>query len=308
MTVREQAKDRRADVLTRAEFLTGLRAALAGRTGYATGKLGLSEIFRLKYSVATASPDTRRALLKVLEPTLIFHCLNQHALFPPDPRFYLRFNEVTAGHLRALDCVGGFPHTRAMVRSIADFYDLRMPFIDFLDQEPDRSVPADEARCYLPDFRGRRLLIVCSFAELLRQRASREVFEGVWARTGKRWFYPAAVDALEFPYGYSAATHARYATSLDLFDEVAAEMARRDFDVALIAAAGLGIPLAAHAKSLGRVGIALGGALQVLFGVLGRRWRADPEWMGRYVNDRWIDMPARYRPPERNIADGGAYW
>ncbi len=295
-------------LMSRHQFLTGLRSALATGVGYATGKIGISEIHRLNYSIMAAESRHASSLLKALEPHLIYHCLIQSALFPADARFYLRFNEFYAEHLSALDCLGVFPELLGRSRRIPDFYRLRMPLIHFLDQEPERAIPADKENRYLPAFRGKRVLIVCSFAELLRERATREVFEGVWAKTGKRWFEPADVDALEFPYGYSATTHARYATSLELFEDIAGEMSRRTFDVALIAAASLGIPLAAHAKRLGKVGIALGGHLQVLFGVLGKRWRECAVWRERYVNDWWIDMPARYRPPEPLLVDGGAYW
>jgi hypothetical protein len=294
--------------MPRRQFLSGLRAALNAGVGYATGKLGISEIHRMNYSIVAAESRRAPGLLKALEPHLIYHCLNQHALFPPDARFYLRFNEFYAERLRELDCLGVFPELLERTRRVVEFYQLTMPLVGYLDQEPDRAVPADEENCYFPAFRGKRVLLVSSFAELLRARSTREVFEGVWAKTGKRWFEPAAVDALEFPYGYSATTHARYSSSLELFDEIAAEMSRRDFDVALIGAAGLGIPLAAHARRLGKVGLSLGGHLQVLFGVLGKRWRVQPEWQERYVNDWWIDMPARYRPPEQGIADDGAYW
>ncbi len=297
-----------AALISRQQFLAGLRAALADGAGYATGKLGVSEIQWLSYSVAAARAGQDSRLLRLLEPNFLFHGLKQLALFPADPRFYLQFSEVFTAHLRNLDCLGVVPDLLRYTQPLLDFYELRMPLVSYPHQEPDRSSPADEERCYLPDLADRRLLLVSSFAELLRERATREIFEGVWAKTGKRWFNSRSVEALEFPYGYTAATHRRYASSLELLDEIATEMSRRDFDVALIAAAGLGVPLASIAKQLGKVGLHLGGHLQVLFGVLGKRWRERPEWHERYFNDFWIDMPARYRPPETDIADGGAYW
>ena len=73
-------------------------------------------------------------------------------------------------------------------------------------------------------------------------------------------------------------------------------------------AAGLAVPIVSHIKGRGRVAIDLGGHLQVLFGVLGKRWRDSDEWRARYVNADWIDMPARYRPVETGVCDSGAYW
>jgi hypothetical protein len=289
-------------------FLGNLRAAVEEQRGYAAAKLGVDTIQRLSYSVAAVRSEPDSKLLRVLEPHLVFHSLKQEGLFPPDPQFYLHFNEFYARHLRNVDCLGVFPTLLRQTQSILAHYQLDMPLVDFDVHEPDRSSPSIEDNCYLPAFRGRKLLFVCSFAGLLQERATREIFEGVWAKTGKRWFYPASVEALEFPFGYTATTHERYASSLDLFEEIAGEMGRRDFDVALIAAAGLGIPLASYAKQLGKIAIHLGGHMQVLFGVLGKRWRGRRDWQERYFNEWWIEMPDRYRPPETDIADGGAYW
>jgi hypothetical protein len=176
----------------------------------------------------------------------------------------------------------------------------------YLDQEPHRGTPADDRLCYLPAFRGRRLLIVCASAELLRERANPETYEAVWSKIGKRWFEPASVQALTTPYSYGPQAPQRYGTALDLLDEITESMAAMDFDVALIAAGSLGIPIAAAVKRLGRVGISLGGHLQIVFGIHGERWLSESDWHRDYFNDAWIRMPAEYAPdviaPELN------YW
>ena len=173
----------------------------------------------------------------------------------------------------------------------------------FQDQEPPRSADAAD---WLDHLRGRRVLIVCPYADLLRDRARADVYEAVWAAAGKRWFDPAAVESLEIPYGFDPGTHARYRDALGLLDEIAARIGSLDFDCALIAAGGLGIPLAARVKAAGRVGISLGGHLQVVFGVHGERWLARPEWRERWLNDAWVGVPERYRP-DRALT-GEDYW
>ena len=55
--------------------------------------------------------------------------------------------------------------------------------------------------------------MVCPFADLLGERATRETFEAVWAKTGKRWFEPASVSGIELPYGFEPATQERFATA-----------------------------------------------------------------------------------------------
>jgi len=292
-------------LITKSEFIADLRGALESGWGFAAGKLGNSECAVLQYPrVRERVRDEPR--LRAFELALGHQALLHAGIFPREASFYRRWSEFFAARVASLDCVGVFAATLHESTQLLEFHAVPGKPMRFEDQEPDRSVPADEARCYLPLFRGRRLLLVCPFAELLRVRATRETFEAVWRKTGKPWFEPASVEAVEFPYGFAHATRERYATALDLLQDITCRIDARSFDVALIAAGGLGIPLASHVKRGGNVGISLGGHLQVLFGVLGRRWQERPEWHRDYFNEAWIDMPDRYKPdPAETDAN---YW
>src|SRR5207245_3927854 len=125
--------------------------------------------------------------------------------------------------------------------------------------------PGTPDDCYLPHFENSRVLLVCPFATVLRDRATKEIFEGVWSKSSRRrWFYPKSVEALEFPYGFSKETHERFPTAIHLFNYIVGLVEAREFDVALIGAGGLAIPLASHVKNMGKVGMDLGGHLQTI--------------------------------------------
>jgi hypothetical protein len=129
----------------------------------------------------------------------------------------------------------------------------------------------------------------------------------VWSKTGKKWFYPRSINALELPYGFSAETHKKYSTAIDLFNDIAREIDKREFDVALIGAAGLAIPIASYIKNMGKIGIDLGGHLQICFGVQGNRWRRRKDFERDYFNDWWVYLPAQYRPDPIEVGDYD-YW
>jgi hypothetical protein len=288
----------------RDQYRAELRDAIRSGRGWATGKIGISERAWLIYPLVLASEaDPRR--IRAYELSLAFKALRQAGIFPADPAFHRRFADAYLAQLQHLDALGLFPDGWSQQVRIVQAYSLAVPLVRFEDQEPDRSTPSREEACWLPALRDRRILLICPFAALLAQRAIEETFEAVWAKTGKRWFHPVDVDALELPYGFDPATQTRYGTALELLEAVKAEIDRRTFDVALIAAGGLGIPIASFVKERGRVGVSLGGHLQVLFGVLGERWRTR-EWLDRYVSDAWIDMPPRYRPNPALTSEN--YW
>ena len=165
--------------------------------------------------------------LAAFEAALLHRGLRHGGIFPADRDFYRRFTSRYVDEVRALDCLGLMPVTWGAAAPIVRSHGLEADLIDFLDQEPDRSAPADDGRCYLPHFEGRRLLLVSPFAELLRQRATTATFEAVWAKTGKRWPAPAAVDALELPYGFDPATQRDHGTALGLLESLTSQMAAR---------------------------------------------------------------------------------
>jgi hypothetical protein len=295
--------------LRKKDFIDSIKSALDENKSYASGKLGYSEELFMYYPILLGK-KINRAGTQTFENELFFHFLNQEGLFPGTPSFMLDFAKFYVEQIRKLDFLGLCFVPREL--EILKHYQLKNKFVYLLDQEPDRSTPDNPEKCYLQYFRDKKILIICPFAGILKERATREIFEGVWSRTGKKWFYPASIDALEFPYGFSKETQKRYATALDLLDSIKNEIAHRDFDVALIAAAGLAIPIAAYAKDIGKMGICLGGHLQAVFGVIGKRWWNMDDWKRDYFNSYWINVPERYKPRELSegmaVCDNGDYW
>jgi hypothetical protein len=290
--------------ISKRQFIAELAHAIEKRRGYATGKIGRTAQYMVKYEML-CQQNAPAAMIRELEYGLEFQCLKQQGIFPVDNSFYRRYSRFYIEQIRNLDCLGICYYPGEL--EILKYYQLTNKLIHYTDQEPDRSVPDNQGSCYLQFFGDKKILIICPFAEALKNRATQEVFEGVWWKTGKKWFRPASVEALEFPYGFAYETHKQYATVLDLLEEVKTRIHQRDFDIALIGAAGLAIPLASFIKDLGKVAVDLGGHLQFLFGVLGKRWRTT-DLQAKYFTRYWIDMPASYKPNETDVCDDGAYW
>ena len=288
-------------IISKADFIHELRTAIERQTGYATGKIGATAQYMVSYEMFLDTESDKNKI-REFESGLERACLKQQGIYPVDNEFYRQYGKFYIDHARNLDTLGICYYSGEV--KILKYYRLNNKLIYYVNQEPERS----EENCYLPYFRDKRLLIVCPFGDVLKSQATKEIFEGVWSKTGKKWFYPKSVDALEFPYGFAPDTHRIYPTVLELFDDIKNRLHRKDFDVALIAAAGLAIPIASYIKSMGKIAIDLGGHLQFVFGVLGKRWRDSEDGKRNYYNDFWIDMPARYKPKETDVCDNGAYW
>ena len=89
---------------------------------------------------------------------------------------------------------------------------------------------------------------------------------------------------------------------------IAAVDAAGPFDVALLSCGGLGMLLAAHLRATHRSAIYMGGAMQLLFGVRGKRWNSMPAYKEAMANPNWRSPMLSERPPKLNDVENGAYW
>lgn len=290
----------------RKHFLSAVRDAVEKKQGFAVGRNRDGRHW-MGYQLAlqNGADGLQR---QAFETALKFHCLKQNGIYPVTLDFILRFNQDYVESLNKLDfyALRGVGNEAAMLNA----YQISARLIDFGDLEPDRSPRAsDPDNCYLYSFARKRVLLVSPIANLLAGRANKQVFEGVWEKIGKPWFAPKAVVPVEIPFAMARATRVRHPTVFDLCEWIMDQVERKDFDIALIGASGLGIPLAARIRDMGKVAISIGSDLQILFGVKGRRWEERASWRKRYFNEYWINVPPEYCFPEMgDMGDGGAYW
>ena len=110
----------------------------------------------------------------------------------------------------------------------------------------------------------------------------------------------------------------RFKDWFEALDYMKTEIDKMDYDVCLIGCGAYGFHLAAHVKRSGKKGIHLGGALQLLFGIKGKRWE-DPnygvkEWgipSGLYsnlMNEYWVRPGENDRPKNAEKVEGACYW
>lgn len=96
----------------------------------------------------------------------------------------------------------------------------------------------------------------------------------------------------------------------ETLDSMCEEISKLDFDIALVACGGYGLPMCNYIYTkLNRSAIYVGGGLQLLFGVIGKRWDNREIWVNFKKTRKLI------RPSGDEIIDnfyknveGGSYW
>src|SRR5499426_3612070 len=170
-------------IISKADFIHELRTAIERQTGYATGKIGATAQYMVSYEMFLDT-ESDKTKIREFESGLERACLKQQGIYPVDNEFYRQYSKFYIYHAKNLDTLGICYYSGEV--EILKYYRLNNKLIYYVNQEPERS----EENCYLPYFRDKRLLIVCPFGDILKSQATKEIFEGVWSKTGKKWFYP----------------------------------------------------------------------------------------------------------------------
>lgn len=101
----------------------------------------------------------------------------------------------------------------------------------------------------------------------------------------------------------------RFETWFDALDYMTEQCKNIDFDVAIIGCGAYGYPLASRIKNMGKVAIHLGGATQLLFGIMGNRWETTHNEIAKEIaNEYWIRPAAEERPKSSDKVEDGCYW
>lgn len=150
---------------------------------------------------------------------------------------------------------------------------------------------------------GKKVLIIHPYEESIRKQYQRR--EKIYPNTNiLPQFELQIVKAVQTIGNHK---DERFHSWFEALEYMYNEAMQKDFDVALIGCGAYGFPLAAKLKASGKMAIHMGGVLQILFGIKGKRWDVLPDIASKY-NEYWI------RPNENETVDmkeqieGGCYW
>jgi hypothetical protein len=213
---------------------------------------------------------------------------------PRSRAFYRRFADLAYEGVRNLDYMGVWKtaHEFAVLRSLP-----RHP--GFFDGEM-LSPTMPNSGHWLESLEGKRVLVFSPFKDSIERQLPR--MGQIWRE--RRWNWRADFSVVQFPYLIDDDCPLSW---VDVLSGMVTRLKNKDYDVALFGCGGLGMPLAAAAKSAGRIGIQMGGHLQLLFGIYGRR-HLEQEWHSRWINDSWVRPTPGETPKTAWRVEDGCYW
>ena len=147
---------------------------------------------------------------------------------------------------------------------------------------------------------GKRVLVIHPFAESITAQCEKR--ELIHPSNPMPEVELQTLKAVQSIAGHQP--HQSWMESLRVMTEQVDEL---DFDVALIGCGGYGLPLGEHIKLMGKQAIHIGGGLQLLFGIKGRRWDRKARETNLY-NEHWCRPRPNERPQGLSKVEGGCYW
>jgi hypothetical protein len=176
-----------------------------------------------------------------------------------------------------------------------------IPRINARELEPYYSIDSES---WMSKMQGKKILIIHPFIETIKKQIPKldKIFPG------KDWFKDCNFVFLKSPI--TCAKNHQNINWQESYNKFINElnMVSEEYDIALIACGGYGMLVSEyiysnHKKSV----IYVGGALQLFFGIIGKRWFTNKEVMS-LVNDFWVRPNKEDKPPNYQLIEKGCYW
>lgn len=275
-----------------------LYECVAAAGPFAAGKIGDTELeVILKYEQYAGD---ERAFFEAISDghELDLLCLNC-GVFPKRKEVLVRWVAVYLEALHDLDLLGVW-HNRGEKEVVATHaHDAMLTGIKALE-------PYYHEAPWSRALAGKRVVIVTPFVDSISLQYARHRGDELFPNS-PTVLPDFSLNVVKSPFSAALVppAHVDWHAALD---DLKLRLVEAHFDVCLIGAGAWSLPLCSFVKrTLRRPAIHMGGALQILFGVRGRRWEHHPV-IREFFNDKWIRPLPHERPKSRRKNDGGAYW
>ena len=263
--------------------------ALQDKTPYLIGRIGWME----GYAIGKLLAEGETPL--ALREKLMMHA----GVFPATPEELQKFTNITLAALEDVDMLGllGAPYHGWLIKKYAAKAELTA--LDSLE-------PYFSDTPWSWELRGKRVLVVHPFSESITKQ-----YETVREKIFKnpKMLPQFELNVIKAPQTITG-NKTEYSTWTETLHALEEQVRKEEFDVALIGCGAYGLPLAAAVKKMGKIGIHLGGATQLLFGIRGRRWAEHPAFL-KYqslMTEAWSSPLECERPQGWKKIEEGCYW
>jgi hypothetical protein len=234
----------------------------------------------------------------------LLHSMHINAgFFPPTIEKIEQFCELMLQDIPQVDMLGSWLETEECFKTeLANVHKVHLRLLE----------PFWAKDTWTKALENKKILVVHPFAHTIESQYKKR--ELLFSNNLLPAFDLKVIKAVQSIAGETTSFHDWF----EALDYMKSEIDKTEYDICLIGAGAYGFPLAAHVKRQGKKAVHLGGSLQLLFGIRGKRWENSnygvKEWgipYGSYsnlINEYWTFTLENERPHEMNKVEGGCYW
>lgn len=216
--------------------------------------------------------------------------------FPEDKEYVDRFVEMSLNEIAEVDLLGIW--YKPQEEFVIDYY-MRQTIVTPIEAIE----PYAYQNPWSASLNGKKVLVIHPFKESIIEQYKKheKLFPGTDVLPDFELKTIKAVQSL------AKTRDDRFETWFDALDYMKRQMEQIEFDIAIIGCGAYGMPLAIHAKRMGKQAVHMGGATQILFGIKGRRWD-DNKIISRLYNENWIRPNNKETIQGQDMIENGCYW
>ncbi|MEZ5105575.1 MAG: hypothetical protein R2757_13845 [Draconibacterium sp.] len=226
------------------------------------------------------------------------HLMHEGAgFFPPTEAKVVQFCELMINDIPQVDVLGSWLEKEKLFeKELNSAKKVRLVTLDpFWANEP-----------WTKALHGKKVLVIHPFAETIEMQYTKRklLFDNQDILPEFELKTIKAVQSI-------AGTKTPFSDWFEALEYMKSEIDKTDYDICLIGAGAYGFPLAAHVKRTGKKGFHIGGSLQLLFGIIGKRWEKNYHELYDYaslINEHWVRAKKEERPDNANKVEDGCYW
>jgi hypothetical protein len=153
---------------------------------------------------------------------------------------------------------------------------------------------------------GKKVLVVHPFAQTIKSQYKKR--ELLFENNLLPAFELLTIQAVQTIAGIKS----DFSDWFEALDYMKQQINKTDYDICLIGCGAYGFPLAAHVKRQGKKAVHLGGSLQLLFGIRGKRWENEnynPTYnFAKLINEYWVKPGDVEKPKGAEEVEDACYW
>lgn len=231
-----------------------------------------------------------------------YYLSNNAGFFPTTDEMLCQFGQLMLDDSKYVDVLGAWNDDECYLKG---FLNEKVKYIRLYDMDP-----FEYKKPWTKVLKNQRVLVIHPFAESIKSQYSKRTL-----LFSNKDILPEFRDLQVIKAVQSiGGSHPGFPTWFDALDDMKSQIEKSNFDVCLIACGAYGFPLAAYIKRLGKKAVHWGGALQLLFGIKGKRWETpflDGDNViqhSRFYNEHWVRPLESEHPTVYKEIEGSCYW